>query len=85
MVGINAQLNDLFQANNKIIYTNMQSERTVITDTMSTAVSAKVDLVVTQAVTRALQEFATMHPTSGAPTPPCAREFVIWTRMETSP
>jgi hypothetical protein len=39
MQGINAQLNDLFQANNKIVYRNMQSERETITDTMATELS----------------------------------------------
>jgi hypothetical protein len=58
MLGINAKLNELFQANNKIIYNNMQSERTVITDTMATAVSNKVDLAVNKAITRALKDFS---------------------------
>ena len=69
MLGINAQLNDLFQANNQIIYTNMQSERTAITDTMATTVSSKVDLAVTQAVTRALTEFSAPGSTPNPASP----------------
>jgi hypothetical protein len=36
---------------------------------MSDTVSTKVDLVVTQAVTRALQQFVSMNPSSGPTTP----------------
>jgi phosphodiesterase/alkaline phosphatase D-like protein len=58
LAGINAQINSSLQENNKIIYSNMQAERTTVTETMSNAVSSKVDLAVSTAVTRALEKFA---------------------------
>jgi hypothetical protein len=56
--GINAEINDSLQANNVVVYRNMQTERAAITETMVTAVSTKVDVAVSQAVTRALSQFS---------------------------
>jgi hypothetical protein len=58
LAGINAQINSSLQENTKIIYSNMQAERSTVTETMSNAVSSKVDLAVSTAVTRALEQFA---------------------------
>jgi hypothetical protein len=57
--GINTQINNSLQANNVIVYHNMQTERATITETTVTAVSTKVDVAVSQAVvTRALSQFS---------------------------
>jgi hypothetical protein len=58
LAGINAQINSSLQENNKIIYSNMQAERSTVTKTMTNAVSSKVDIAVSTAVTRALEKFA---------------------------
>jgi hypothetical protein len=59
LAGINAQINSSPQENNKIIYSNMQAERSTVTSkTMINTVSSKVDLAVSTAVTRALKKFA---------------------------
>jgi hypothetical protein len=52
MEGMNATINTSLQDNNKIVYANMQAERTTITDTMTAAVSKKMDLSIGIAVTR---------------------------------
>jgi hypothetical protein len=59
LVGINDTINTLLQANNKLVYANLRAERDVITEATATAVSLKVDAVVTTAVGRALQNIAT--------------------------
>jgi hypothetical protein len=56
--GINAQINNSLQANNVIVYRNMQTKWATITETMVTAVSTKVDVAVSQAVTHALSQFS---------------------------
>jgi hypothetical protein len=57
MEGINATINTSLQDKNKFFYANMQSERNTITETMTTAVSKKMDLSIGIAVTRALTNF----------------------------
>jgi hypothetical protein len=54
LAGINETVNKLLTANNTIVYDNMKAEREIITEATATAVSNHVDLPVTQAVARAL-------------------------------
>jgi hypothetical protein len=58
LAGINAQIYSSLQENNKILYSNMQAERSTVTETMSNVMSSKVDLAVSTTVTRALKKFA---------------------------
>jgi isopropylmalate/homocitrate/citramalate synthase len=57
MDGINATINSSLHDNNKTVYANMQAERNAITDTMTAAVSKKMDLSIGITVTRALTNF----------------------------
>jgi hypothetical protein len=68
--GINATMNKMLSANNSIVYDNMKSERDIITNPTADAVAKRVDIAVTDAVTRALAS----HTRSSSASPTCKKE-----------